>query len=165
MAEKKSMLKTIMDFATVFLAVLLIAFVALPYIGYEVGGESVSDANVSGFDCISFDEGAPTATAIVLIFLLIFASLLIIAGLMKILADFGVIKSAKAVKAIKAVMIISAIVATILAVASIITVATYCADNYVDQISAGFVPVYATLIINALIALITIATTAISARK
>lgn len=165
MAEKKSVFKIILDAVTVLLAVLLVAFVALPYIGYKLAGESVGDMNVSGFDCISFDEGAPVGTAVVLILLLIFASLLIISGLAKILVDFGVIKSEKAVKAVKVVMILSAVLSAILAIASIFTVAIYCGDHYSSEFNTGLVPMYATLVINAIIAIVTIATTAISAKK
>lgn len=165
MAEKKSVFKTILDAVTVLLAVLLVAFVALPYMGYEIGGKSMSKLNVSGFDCISFDEGAPVGTAVVLILLLIFASLLIISGLAKLLVDFGVIKGEKAVKAAKAVMILSAVLSAILAIASIVTLTVYCGDHYSSDLKTGFVPMYATLVINAIIAIVTVATTAISAKK
>lgn len=165
MAEKKSIFKTILDAVTVLLAVLLIAFVALPYIGYSVGGKTMSDANLSGYDCISFEEGAPVATAVVLVMLLIFASLLIISGIAKILIDLGIIKSEKVAKIVKAVMILSAVLSAILAIASIFTVAVYCGDHYSSELNAGLVPMYATLVINAIIAVVTIVTTAISAKK
>lgn len=165
MAKQNNLLKWIMNIATVVLTVLLIGFIALPHIEGFLLGESVGTQ--SGYDCISFGDGDPKGVATVLLLLVIFACLLALTAILKILADTGVVKSAKFAKVVNIVLVVLSVITAILAIVNIITVATYCNDNYaaVAGKDNGLVACFGTLIVNAIIACVTIATSVVSIKK
>ena len=169
MAKKssKSALKLIMDFVTLILGGLVLAFLALPHVNTKassgfLGGEI--SKTTSGYSLISFEEGANTGVSVVLLLIIIVASLLVLASLVKILADTGVVKTTS--KTVGIVMAVFALALTALLIANIFTVSGACnMGGFGDLFQAGTEPVLATLIVNAIIGFASLVTSLVSIKK
>ena len=169
MAKKssKSGLKLIMDFVTLILGGLVLAFLALPHVNTKAGsgvlGGEVSETT-SGYSLISFEEGENMGVSIVLLLIIIVASLLVLASLVKVLADTGVIKTTS--KTVGIVMAVFALALTALLIANIFTVSGAC--NMADGgnfFQLGTEPVLASLIINAIVGFASLVTSIVSVKK
>lgn len=163
--SKKSRVNLILNLVTIALGGLLLGFLALPHITIKAGSEITGTyaSSVSGYDLISFEEGADTGVAVVLLFVAIFASLLVVAGLVKLLADSGTIKLNTRIVGMVEAIIALALLAFL--IANIFTVKGICNGVEDSLITLGNFAVYATLIINAIIGAVAFVTSLLSIKK
>lgn len=173
MAKKKSAgsgkLSMLWTLLTMVLGAVILGFVALPHIKAEVSTSILGGASeattTSGYSLISFEEGADVGMAVVLLLLVIFASLLIVSAILKLLCDLKVIKNITFLKVAKLLMLVCAAAVAVLAIVNIITVSTYCSSVGGDLIKVGTYAVWATLIVNAIIGVGSLITSALAVRK
>lgn len=154
-SSKKNMFKILMDMLTLALGAIVLGFVALPHINISVssalGGASRSS---SGFDLISFEEGANIGVSIVLLLLVIFASLLIAFSVLKILTDSKVVKNSTVAKVASFGLIVLSLLVAGFAIANCITIPVACADksfNVGNVLSSGVYAVWGAIIVNAVL--------------
>ena len=162
--SKKSNMRALWDLITLALAGLLLGFMALPHLSVLVVGIGGS---VSGYDLISFEDGANIGLSIVLLLIVIFASLLALFAVLKLLADLGVVKGAGFNKFATFGLLISAIAVAVLVIVNCIVVGTYC-DGKADPITheiTGRVANWATLIVNAVVGVASLGTSALALKK
>lgn len=163
--SKKSNMRALWDFVTLALAGLLLGFMALPHLSVLLLGETVYSS--SGYDLISFEDGANTGLSVVLLLLVIFASLLALFAILKLLADLGVVKSSGFNKFATFGLLLSAIAVAVLVIVNCIVVGTYCdgkADPITQEVS-GRVANWATLIVNAVVGVASLGTSALALKK
>ena len=163
--SKKSNMRALWDFVTLVLAGLLLGFMALPQFSWLVVGETIY--NRPGYDLISFEDGANTGLSVVLLLLVIFAALLALFAILKLLADLGVVKSSGFNKFATFGLLLSAIAVAVLVIVNCIVTGTYC-DGKADPITekvTGRVANWATLIVNAVIGVVSLITSALTMKK
>lgn len=162
-----SVYKTLLDFLTFALAGLLVGFVALPHIKAEgnILGINIVSGTVSGYDLISFEEGANIGVSVVLLLLVIFASLLALGAILKLLCDFKVVKNVSVAKFASWLCILCAFAVAVLGIANIITVATACKAKEANVGNVGTYAMWGTLIVNGIIGALTLATSALATNK
>lgn len=171
MAKKKvavNKLSWLWDLLTLLLGGLLLGFVALPHIKGEVSSSIIGASGstmTSGYSLINFDEGANVGVAVVLLLLVIFASLMVLCAVVSLLCDFKIIKNAMLIKVSKWMMLVLAGCITILAIVNMITVSNACSSAGGELIKAGTYAIWGTLVVNAIISLASVFTSALSLKK
>ena len=157
-SSKKSGVKALMDFITMAIGGLILGFMALPHLKYEVtafGGTSTE--NVSGYGLISFEEGANIGLSVVLLIMIITASLMCLFGLLKLLVDVDVIKGVGFGKFVGFGLVVSALATFALAITVCIMVPVACKDdsfNFGGIFSGGKFAVWGSIITNACVAFV-----------
>ncbi len=163
--SKKSNMRALWDLITLALAGLLLGFMALPHYSMLALNETLYSR--SGYELISFEDGANTGLSVVLLLLVIFASLLALFAVLKLLADLGVVKGAGFSKFATFGLLLCAIAVAVLVIVNCIVVGTYCNDNStkIGDTVSGLVANWATLIVNAVVGVASLGTSALALKK
>lgn len=167
MAKTNNFMKKIFDLATMVFGALLLGFIALPHLKAQmtsVLGNSTS--YTSGFDLLSFSEGANIGISVILLLLTIFASLTIVCGALKFLCDAEIVKGKTLEKCARLSTMFSAFACLALMIALFIDLPLNCKSLSLGSLASGGVyPVYTVLSINTAIALVALVTSVLSSRK
>ena len=121
----------------------------------------------SGYDLISFEEGANTGVSIMMLLLLIFAGLMVLSAILKLLVDLKVVKGSTFEKVVTWMMVISAAAVAVIVVVSMIVIPTNFtaeADKITNKVSGNVVN-WLPLILNAVFGIGSLMVSVLAAKK
>lgn len=125
MTKPENLTKTILHGLTAVFGVLILGFLALPFISIDaVAAMGMPASSKVGYDFLDFSTPNPTSEeifcAVVTLLLVIFACVLIVSAILSLLGDFGIISNEKFAKATKWLNVISALIVLVLTVLSFV---------------------------------------------
>ena len=125
MKRPENLTKIILHGLTAAFGILILGFLALPYLAVEaVAALGIPAMSKTGYDFLDFSTPNPTSEqtfcAVVVLLLVIFACILIVSAILSLLSDFGVVVNEKFAKVVKWLSLVSAVIVFVLAVLNIV---------------------------------------------
>lgn len=166
MAKKSKVNNSIIfDIIILVIAGLVFAFLALPYVDYQVSvlGQTGVE-HVSGYALLDFEANEGLAT--IIMFTIIFAGVLAFAALFRLLTDFGVFKDGLIAKIIKLALLISALGVLVMSIIAVISVPAACSSSSLGSlVSGGSYAVWYSLALQIVLGLGAVACVAMAKKK
>ena len=134
MTKPNNLTKTILHCATALLGVLILGFLALPFISVEaVPAIMMPESQKVGYDFLDFSTPNPTSNqvfiAVTTLLVVIFACLLIVSAILALLGDFGVISNEKCAKIVNWLTVALACAVLVLTVLHFVATSNIVSDN------------------------------------
>lgn len=151
MKRPENLTKTILHGLTAVFGVLILGFLALPYLAVKaVSALGIPAMTKTGYDFLDFSTPNPTSDqtfcAVVMLLLVLFACVLIVSAVLSLLCDFGIISNEKFAKVVKWLSIVTAVIVFALAVLNIVACTNLASATNKPFAAANISPASASIV-------------------